>query len=209
MQPNKANFDATYDLEELLLEDNPLRARERKVQDIEGLSTEMRQLEEQYVVLAFQRSIYLTISRFTPYDYQKMHRRTYYPQNQITSSITAASTASRPATPDHARPSGAYRPDAPSPSPYVTSPSPQPGAYPPHDNGSAHVRPSYDERLRPSADGSMMRPSGESAASGRKPSGDRVERDDGMAYMRAPTPSRQQGQQQQQQWQQQQQPYHW
>lgn len=49
-QPNKANFDATYDLEELLLEDNPLRARERKVQDIENLSAEMRQLEEQYAV---------------------------------------------------------------------------------------------------------------------------------------------------------------
>ena len=46
-QPNKANFDATYDLEELLLEDNPLRARERKNTDIENLSTEMRQLEEQ------------------------------------------------------------------------------------------------------------------------------------------------------------------
>lgn len=49
MQSKKANFDATFELEELLLEDNPLKARKRNPnQDINALSTEMRQLEEQY-----------------------------------------------------------------------------------------------------------------------------------------------------------------
>lgn len=46
-QSKKANFDASHELEELLLEDNPLKARQRKVQDINNLSSEMRQMEEQ------------------------------------------------------------------------------------------------------------------------------------------------------------------
>lgn len=46
-QSKKANFDASHELEELLLEDNPLKARQRKVQDINNLSAEMRQMEEQ------------------------------------------------------------------------------------------------------------------------------------------------------------------
>lgn len=49
LQSKKANFDASHELEELLLEDNPLKARQRKVQDINNLSAEMRQMEEQYV----------------------------------------------------------------------------------------------------------------------------------------------------------------
>lgn len=48
-QANKANFDASHELEELLLEDNPLKAKQRKVQDTSGLTIEMRQMEEQYV----------------------------------------------------------------------------------------------------------------------------------------------------------------
>jgi len=87
----KANFDATFELEELLLEDNPLKARKRNPnQDINNLSTEMRQLEEQ----------------FTNYDHDKMKRRSYYPSNQhIVSTITATSSTangqtSRPASPD-------------------------------------------------------------------------------------------------------------
>lgn len=46
-QSKKANFDASHELEELLLEDNPLKARQRKVQDINNLTAEMRQMEEQ------------------------------------------------------------------------------------------------------------------------------------------------------------------
>ncbi|THH07318.1 hypothetical protein EW145_g3459 [Phellinidium pouzarii] len=87
---NKANFDSTHELEELLLEDNPLKARKRKAnQDINNLSIELRQLEEQ----------------FTTYDYKKMHRRSYYPHNQqIVSQMTATSStgfvSSRPETPN-------------------------------------------------------------------------------------------------------------
>jgi len=83
----KANFDASHELEELLLEDNPLKARQRKVQDINNLSAEMRQMEEQ----------------FTSYDFRTMQRRSYYPQNQIVSTVTATSSSgpasSRPVTP--------------------------------------------------------------------------------------------------------------
>ena len=51
LQSKKANFDASHELEELLLEDNPLRARQRKERDISSLSAEMRQMEEQYVMV--------------------------------------------------------------------------------------------------------------------------------------------------------------
>jgi len=86
--PQKANFDPSHELEELLLEDNPLKAKQRKANQ-DNLSTEMRQMEEQ----------------FTPYDFKQMHRRSYYPHNQhIVSTITAtestgALVASRPVTP--------------------------------------------------------------------------------------------------------------
>ena len=88
MQQKKANFDATHELEELLLEENPLKARKRKEQDINSLSAEMRQMEEQ----------------FTPYDFKNMQRRSYYPHNQqIMTTMTATSsmglTPSRPETP--------------------------------------------------------------------------------------------------------------
>jgi serine/threonine kinase 32 len=89
-QQKKANFDATHELEELLLEDNPLKARKRNPnQDINTLSAEMRQMEEQ----------------FTPYDFKKMQRRSYYPHNQqqIMTSMTGTSSTglvpSRPETP--------------------------------------------------------------------------------------------------------------
>jgi len=74
----KANFDATHELEELLLEDNPLKARKRNPnQDLSNLSAELRQMEEQ----------------FTPYDFKKMKRRSYYPHNQqIISTLTATSS---------------------------------------------------------------------------------------------------------------------
>ncbi|KAJ8516872.1 hypothetical protein ONZ45_g5877 [Pleurotus djamor] len=84
----KANFDASHELEELLLEDNPLKAKARKANQ-DNLSAEMRQMEEQ----------------FTSYDFKKMQRRSYYPQNQhIVSTVTATSSsgpglASRPVTP--------------------------------------------------------------------------------------------------------------
>ncbi|KAK0501202.1 kinase-like domain-containing protein [Armillaria luteobubalina] len=82
----KANFDASHELEELLLEDNPLKAKARKANQ-DNLSAEMRQMEDQ----------------FTSYDFKKMQRRSYYPHNQhLVSMATATSsgmTSSRPTTP--------------------------------------------------------------------------------------------------------------
>jgi len=80
----KANFDASVELEELLLEDNPLKAKRRKVNQ-DNLSPEMKQMEVQFI----------------PYDFKKMQRRSYFPVNeQTTSTITATSSnESRPVTP--------------------------------------------------------------------------------------------------------------
>jgi serine/threonine kinase 32 len=83
----KANFDASHELVELLLEDNPLKARHRK-QDVNTMSPEMRQMEDQ----------------FTTYDFKAMKRRSYYPHNQqIITTVTATSSiglvGSRPTTP--------------------------------------------------------------------------------------------------------------
>jgi serine/threonine kinase 32 len=93
----KANFDASHELEELLLEDNPLKAKARKANQ-ENLSAEMRQMEEQ----------------FTSYDFKKMQRRSYYPHNQqLISTATGTSSgiaSSRPATPaDGLRPDHSIR----------------------------------------------------------------------------------------------------
>jgi hypothetical protein len=50
LQSKRANFDATHELEELLLEENPLKARKRKEgQELETMSPEMRMMEEQCV----------------------------------------------------------------------------------------------------------------------------------------------------------------
>lgn len=85
---NKANFDASHELEELLLEDNPLKAKQRKAAFQENLTDELRQMEEQ----------------FTSYDFKRMQRRSYFPHNQshLMSTATATSSglaSSRPATP--------------------------------------------------------------------------------------------------------------
>jgi serine/threonine kinase 32 len=107
VQSRKANFDASHELEELLLEDNPLKAKRRKEQDISNLSAEMRQMEEQCVMGSLFAPLYLfslvIVIRFTNYDFKKMQRRSYYPQNQIVSTMTATSStginSSRPVTP--------------------------------------------------------------------------------------------------------------
>ncbi|KAJ7583388.1 kinase-like domain-containing protein [Mycena floridula] len=80
----KANFDASHELEELLLEDNPLKAKARKANQ-DNLSAEMKQMEDQ----------------FTPYDFKKMQRRSYYPHNQhlISTATSSGMASSRPATP--------------------------------------------------------------------------------------------------------------
>ncbi|UZJ53834.1 hypothetical protein CBS101457_003154 [Exobasidium rhododendri] len=59
----KANFDATHELEELLLEDNPLKAKKRdEKRDIATLTPDMRQMEE----------------HFLPFDHIKQVRRSYF-----------------------------------------------------------------------------------------------------------------------------------
>ncbi|KAG6908427.1 hypothetical protein DXG01_004652 [Tephrocybe rancida] len=101
----KANFDASHELEELLLEDNPLKAKTRKANQ-DNLSVEMRQMEDQCAlfIFAFPQGIMLTIAlRFTSYDFKKMQRRSYYPHNQHIISIATGTSSgvasSRPATP--------------------------------------------------------------------------------------------------------------
>jgi len=63
----KANFDASHELEELLLEDNPLKAKARKMNQ-DNLSSEMKEME----------------NRFTAYDFKRMQRRSYFHQMSTT-----------------------------------------------------------------------------------------------------------------------------
>lgn len=52
VQSKKANFDASHELEELLLEDNPLKAKKRNEhQDFKTMAPDVREMEEQYVAL--------------------------------------------------------------------------------------------------------------------------------------------------------------
>ncbi|KAH9813584.1 kinase-like domain-containing protein [Melampsora americana] len=61
--PKKANFDATHELEELLLEDNPLKAKKRNPNlNIENLSADFRVMEENFLV----------------YDHSKMSRKSWF-----------------------------------------------------------------------------------------------------------------------------------
>ncbi|KAL1409709.1 hypothetical protein Q8F55_003705 [Vanrija albida] len=77
----RANFDATHELEELLLEENPLKARKRKTDtDTQALTPEMRMMEE----------------HFTVFDYARTQRRTYY--HPPSSSSKAASSSASQAT---------------------------------------------------------------------------------------------------------------
>lgn len=61
-QAKKANFDASHELEELLLEDNPLKAKARKANQ-DNLSAEMRQMEEQYVQHSLVQTLVLKLLR--------------------------------------------------------------------------------------------------------------------------------------------------
>lgn len=62
-QSKKANFDATHELEELLLEDNPLKARKRNPNlDVSQLSSDYRAMEQ----------------HFLPYDYLRQPRKSWF-----------------------------------------------------------------------------------------------------------------------------------
>ncbi|GAC99651.1 hypothetical protein PHSY_007254 [Pseudozyma hubeiensis SY62] len=90
----KANFDATHELEELLLEDNPLKAKKRSGNaDLDSLPVEMRQMEE----------------HFLPFDHLKQRRKSYFRGTRSgvpATQATAAATAS-PATAAGASTAGA------------------------------------------------------------------------------------------------------
>lgn len=59
----KANFDATHELEELLLEDNPLKAKKRNPNlNLDTLTADFRTMEENFLV----------------YDHTKMSRRSWF-----------------------------------------------------------------------------------------------------------------------------------
>jgi len=71
----KANFDATHELEELLLEDNPLKARKRNPNlDLTQLSSDYRLMEQ----------------HFLPYDYLRQPRRTWFVDESGNPAATSA-----------------------------------------------------------------------------------------------------------------------
>ena len=51
----KGNFDPAHELEKILLEDNPLRAK-RRTKDFDTMSLEMKWMEEQYAQIISPRS---------------------------------------------------------------------------------------------------------------------------------------------------------
>lgn len=98
-QSKKANFDATHELEELLLEDNPLKARKRNPNlDVSQLSSDYRAMEQQSVSIAIYlspwgRTAKLTRSdsSFLPYDYLRQPRRTWFVDESGTPASASAS----------------------------------------------------------------------------------------------------------------------
>lgn len=101
VQSKRANFDATHELEELLLEENPLKARKRKEgQELEMMSPEMRMMEEQYVSLSLSSDWGHLTPRsrhsFKVFDHSRAQRRSYYHpagNPQTTSSGTQATSS--------------------------------------------------------------------------------------------------------------------
>ncbi|EPQ31519.1 uncharacterized protein PFL1_00852 [Pseudozyma flocculosa PF-1] len=75
----KANFDATHELEELLLEDNPLKAKKRNENaDLSSMPPEMRQMEEY----------------FLPFDHLKQRRKSYFKRPTQTDPHTVSQMSS-------------------------------------------------------------------------------------------------------------------
>jgi len=90
-QSKKANFDATHELEELLLEDNPLKARKRNPNlDLSELSADYRVMEQQcarrLALISLRQSLrsaddsYLDLPphSFLPYDYLRQPRKSWF-----------------------------------------------------------------------------------------------------------------------------------
>ncbi|GAA5887297.1 hypothetical protein JCM6882_002480 [Rhodosporidiobolus microsporus] len=80
----KANFDATHELEELLLEDNPLKARKRNPNlDLSQLSADYRLMEQ----------------HFLPYDYLRQPRKTYFVDETGSAAASAVSPSAATGNP--------------------------------------------------------------------------------------------------------------
>jgi len=121
----KRNFDLTHELEELLLEDHPLKKKKRKAnRDVTKLTPQLRQLEEQ----------------FTSYDFQHTRPRTYYPVNQqIVETVNPTGSDA-----DISRPSS--RPNTPGP--YLDA-----DAFAVHNLPSTEFRESKDAQVQPQPTG--------------------------------------------------------
>ncbi|SCV67834.1 BQ2448_5445 [Microbotryum intermedium] len=85
----KANFDATHELEELLLEDNPLKARKRNPNlDVAAMSADYRTMEQ----------------NFTPYDFTRQPRKSWFVSDEkmtaAAGGVAAASSSTSTAAGD-------------------------------------------------------------------------------------------------------------
>ena len=91
----KGNFDPAHELEEILLEDNPLRAK-RRTKEFDTMSPEMKRMEEQCVLISFpiRRRKADHPTRFIPYNF----RHTVVERSQGSSSSVSA-VPHRPMTP--------------------------------------------------------------------------------------------------------------
>jgi serine/threonine kinase 32 len=81
----KANFDVSHELDEFMMVEKPLTHSKRKANpDLEKMKPELRQMEEQYVLVfpAFPLFVLTIVTRFTVYDFTKNSRISYYPHNQ-------------------------------------------------------------------------------------------------------------------------------
>ncbi|KAM0788231.1 hypothetical protein ACM66B_001385 [Microbotryomycetes sp. NB124-2] len=74
----KANFDATHELEELLLEDNPLKAKKRNPNiDVSQLSADYRMMEQ----------------NFLPYDFTRQPRKSWFVHDAADAEVSSSSAS--------------------------------------------------------------------------------------------------------------------
>ncbi|KAK4701238.1 hypothetical protein P7C70_g4996, partial [Phenoliferia sp. Uapishka_3] len=106
----KANFDATHELEELLLEDNPLKAKKRNPNiDPAHLSNDYRLMEQRFVLIPNPSLLSLPLpdplppSSFLPYDFLRNGRKSWFvgdgtaqPVDPTSSGSTSTSMAKHP-----------------------------------------------------------------------------------------------------------------
>lgn len=73
----------SHEIDEFLMVEKPLTHSKRKANlNLEKMKPELRQLEEQYVIIIHLTPCVLILYRFTVYNYTNMQRMSYYPHNQ-------------------------------------------------------------------------------------------------------------------------------